>query len=80
MDLPESVLNRFIKNHDDGCCAVDILEEGDTWMDVYETTHPVNSLLLYAVANILISKYVTHSEASKKNSHPQFIPLGTVKK
>lgn len=57
MGLPESVLNRFGKNHDDGCCALDILEEGDAWMDVYETHHPVNSLLLYAVANILISKY-----------------------
>lgn len=69
-ELPDSVLNRIMMNYDDGCCGADMVEEGNVykWIHVFETTYPVNSLLLKAVANILILKHVRHVEI------PQYMP------
>lgn len=51
-------------NSDDGYCATELVEEdnGVKWLHVYETTYPVNSLLLKAVTNILIMQHVRHLE------------------
>lgn len=83
-EIPDSVMNRIMKNSDDGCCATEYVEEdnGSRWLHVYSTSNPDHSLLLKALSNILIMKhvkdikiplYLTNKMAHVRRHHYHFL-------